>query len=193
LCTLFCLIFIDLQNMGVISATPCICMISLMVPKKSACSFRCVCGLAVLCIQGSQWHSQYLASPKTATKCAAAPAVYRTVKRKTECHVRSELLEHGTDQCAILRALSVAWGSRDWHYIHLVLYCEIFTAHWPTPLECHMMMCTAEHWCSLNTSVLIYHTAVTSHKTMIVTFQYITHKSSLLLLHSGPFSMPAQS
>jgi hypothetical protein len=38
------------------------------------------------------------------------------------------MLEHGTDQCATLRALSVAWGSRDWHYIHSVLHCEIFTA-----------------------------------------------------------------
>lgn len=36
---------------------------------------------------------------------------------------RCELLAHGTHQCAILKALSPAKGSRDWYYIHTVICC----------------------------------------------------------------------
>jgi hypothetical protein len=128
--------------------------------------------------------------PEEPLSVLAAPAVYSDHKKWQE--MPCEVWTVGTWHWSAGHDKGLE-GSSDCHYIHSVLHCEIFTARWATPLECRMMMCTDEHWCSLNTSVLTYHTAVTSHKTMTVTFRYITFKSSLLLLHSGTLSVPAQS
>jgi len=128
--------------------------------------------------------------PEEPLSVLAAPAVYSDHKKRQE--MPCEVWTVGTWHWSAGHNKG-SEGSSNCHYIHSVLHCEIFTARWATPLECRMMMCTDEHWCSLNTSVLTYHTAVTSHKTMTVTFRYITFKSSLLLLHSGTLSVPAQS
>lgn len=52
----------------------------------------------------------------------AASALYIDL-RKQKGHVRSELSKHCTDQCATLRALSLAKVSRDWYDTRTVLYC----------------------------------------------------------------------
>lgn len=62
-------------------------------------------------IQNISLPSQQLLSVLT------APAVYSHL-RKRKGHVRSELVEYGTDQCAILRVLSWADASRDWYHTH---------------------------------------------------------------------------
>jgi len=109
-----------------------------------------------------------------------------------EDHLGSQLVTHGTDQCAISRVLLWAEVSRDWYYTHstsmLLTYLlyEIFMAHWQTPKGCRIIKCVNKSD-TLQTQQDLYHTAVTSHTTMIFIFQHITLKSSLLLLPSGTF------
>ena len=65
-------------------------------------------------------------SSKTANKCASKMMMFQlfAVTLEEEMHgERCELLAHGTHQCAILKALSPAKGSRDWYYIHTVICC----------------------------------------------------------------------
>ena len=41
-----------------------------------------------------------------------------TLERIREDHLGSELVKHGTDQCAVTRVLSWAEVSTDWYYTH---------------------------------------------------------------------------
>ena len=77
-------------------------------------------------IQSISHPSQQLVSVLT------APAVYSHLRKRNKGHLRSKIVEYGTDQCAILRVLSWAEASRDWYHTHNTylllshLLCEIF-------------------------------------------------------------------
>jgi hypothetical protein len=122
--------------------------------------------------------------PKQPLSVLAAPAFYSDCKKRQE--MPCELWTVGTWHRSVCYITGPVSGLRQYGLALYTVSHLLWDFH--STLECHMMMCTGEHWRSLNTSVLICPTAVTSHNTMIVTF-----KSSLLLLHSGTFTVPAES
>jgi len=82
-------------------------------------------------------------------------------------------LEHNSAQCPVLRALSVAEGSKDWCHIHTALCCVQqcntgVTNCSGVPYRMACAMCPT-------ISVTFHHTAVTSCKTIIFVFLSVLH------------------